>query len=114
MRCRLWLLPVLVAVGLTDPASAADKPKSSTTTHHLTQLRKQFTAWDLNKDGYLDKEEEEILKRVATTEKKLSAKVKAAERALLQTELQNEKNALNKLQSAMKAYEKQILKASSP
>lgn len=63
MRRTPWLRRALVAAGLLMlfglAAPAADNtPKDPPGTSALMgQLRATFAAWDLNKDGYLDKEE---------------------------------------------------------
>jgi hypothetical protein len=64
MRRTPWLRRALVAAGLLTllglAAPAADKttPKDPPGTSAIMgQLRATFAAWDLNKDGYLDKEE---------------------------------------------------------
>ena len=68
MRCTSWLRALAVfglfaliatAVPAAEPKKEAAEPKKDPpgTGPIMTQLRAVFTAWDLNSDGYLDKEE---------------------------------------------------------
>jgi hypothetical protein len=60
MRGKYWLLPTGLALLLAATGTARDgKPKKDPpgTAPYLAQLRGLFKSWDLNGDGYLDKEE---------------------------------------------------------
>jgi hypothetical protein len=62
MRCMSWLRALAVAgllmlMATSVPAADTKKKDPKGTGPIMAQLRATFAAWDLNSDGYLDKEE---------------------------------------------------------
>jgi hypothetical protein len=61
MRCTSWLRALavagLLALAVTAVPAAGTKKDPPGTAPIMAQLRATFAAWDLNSDGYLDKEE---------------------------------------------------------